>query len=44
LEDGVTYYASQTENGCENTRKLAVTVSLINTLPANDYAEMFVMI
>jgi gliding motility-associated-like protein len=41
LEDGVTYYASQAENGCESTRKLAVTVSLINALPANDYVEMF---
>jgi hypothetical protein len=27
LEDGVTYY-TQAENGCENTRKLAVTVCL----------------
>jgi hypothetical protein len=39
----VTYYASQTEN-CEKANKLAVTISLINTLPANDYAECFVMI
>jgi hypothetical protein len=31
---------TQTENGCENTNKLAITISLI-TLPANDYAEMF---
>jgi hypothetical protein len=35
-----TYY-TQAENGCENTRKLAVTISLISTLPANDYVEMF---
>ncbi|MFB0910259.1 MAG: hypothetical protein QMA99_04805, partial [Flavobacterium sp.] len=41
LQDGVTYYASQTENSCESTNRLAVTVSLINTLPANDYAELF---
>jgi hypothetical protein len=39
LEDGVTYYASQTENGCESTNNY-ITISLINTLPANDYAEM----
>jgi hypothetical protein len=41
LQDGATYYATQTENGCENTNKLAITISLISTLPANDYAEMF---
>jgi hypothetical protein len=39
LEDGVTYYASQTENGCE-TLDNYITISLINTLPANDYVEM----
>jgi gliding motility-associated-like protein len=37
----VTYYASQTENNCESLNKLAVTISLINTLPANNYAELF---
>jgi hypothetical protein len=26
------------------TLKISFTISLINTLPANDYAEMFVMI
>jgi hypothetical protein len=36
LQDGATYYATQTENGCENTNKLAITISLISTLPAND--------
>ncbi|WP_051929467.1 T9SS type B sorting domain-containing protein [Flavobacterium sp. 83] len=41
LQDGVTYYASQTENGCESPNKLAVTISLISTLPANDYTELF---
>jgi gliding motility-associated-like protein len=41
LQDGVTYYASQTENNCESLNKLAVTISLINTLPANNYAELF---
>ncbi|MFV5688233.1 T9SS type B sorting domain-containing protein [Flavobacterium sp. ZT3R25] len=41
LQDGATYYASQTVIGCESTTKLAVTVSLISTLPANNYAELF---
>lgn len=41
LQDGVTYYASQTENNCESPNKLAVTISLINTLPANNYEELF---
>jgi gliding motility-associated-like protein len=41
LQDGITYYASQTENGCESTNKLAIIISLISTLPANDYAELF---
>jgi len=37
LVDGKTYYASQTENNCESTNRLAITVSLISSLPANDY-------
>jgi gliding motility-associated-like protein len=41
VQDGVTYYASQTENNCESPNKLAVTISLINTLPANNYEELF---
>ncbi len=41
LQNGATYYASQTVNGCESTTKLAVTVSLISTLPAINYAELF---
>ncbi|MDI1306286.1 MAG: T9SS type B sorting domain-containing protein [bacterium] len=41
LQDGSTYYASQTVSGCESTTKLTVTVSLISTLPANNYAELF---
>ncbi|MDI6051011.1 T9SS type B sorting domain-containing protein [Flavobacterium sp. XS2P24] len=41
LQDGVTYYASQTENNCESPNKLAVTISLISTLPANNYDELF---
>ena len=41
LQDGVTYYASQTENNCESSNKAAITISLINTLPANNYEELF---
>ena len=41
LQNGVTYYASQTENSCESTTKLAVIISLISTLPANNYTELF---
>ncbi|WP_348811762.1 T9SS type B sorting domain-containing protein [Flavobacterium maritimum] len=41
LVDGKTYYATQTENNCESTNRLAVTVSLISSLPANDYSELF---
>nr|WP_294933833.1 T9SS type B sorting domain-containing protein [uncultured Flavobacterium sp.] len=38
LADNSTYYVTQTINGCESTR-FAVTVTLIDTLNANDYAE-----
>ena len=41
LQNGVTYYASQTINGCESSDKLPITISLINNLPANNYAELF---
>ncbi|MBG6187327.1 T9SS type B sorting domain-containing protein [Flavobacterium sp. CAN_S2] len=41
LQDGVTYYASETENNCESSNKIAITISLINTLPANNYEELF---
>jgi gliding motility-associated-like protein len=37
LVDGKTYYATQTENTCESTNGLAVTVSLISSLPANNH-------
>jgi gliding motility-associated-like protein len=37
LVDGKTYYATQTVNNCESTNRLAVTISLISSLPANDY-------
>jgi trimeric autotransporter adhesin len=33
LADGVTYYASQTVNGCESVNRLAVTVT-VNAIPA----------
>jgi gliding motility-associated-like protein len=39
LTDGDIYYVSQTVNGCESIARLAVTVNLINTLNATDYAE-----
>jgi gliding motility-associated-like protein len=39
LQNGVTYYASQTINGCESQTRLAVSIQLINTLNANDYSE-----
>jgi gliding motility-associated-like protein len=41
LQDGLIYYASQTMGGCENPDKLAITISLINTLPASNYEELF---
>ena len=39
LQNGVTYYASQTINGCESPTRLAVSIQLINTLNANNYNE-----
>jgi gliding motility-associated-like protein len=39
LQNGVTYYASQTINGCESSTRLAVSIQLINTLNANNYSE-----
>lgn len=41
LQDGHTYYASQTINGCESTPRVAIKVALITTLPANNYEEKF---
>ncbi|MGG7034550.1 MAG: T9SS type B sorting domain-containing protein [Flavobacterium sp.] len=38
LSNGITYYATQTENACESVNRLAVTVKLIDQLPANDYS------
>jgi gliding motility-associated-like protein len=37
LVNGKTYYATQTVNNCESVGRLAVTVSLISSLPANNY-------
>ncbi|MCD8519184.1 MAG: hypothetical protein LRY32_06815 [Flavobacterium sp.] len=39
LQNGVTYYASQTINGCESHTRLAISIQLINTLNANNYSE-----
>jgi gliding motility-associated-like protein len=41
LQDGQTYYATQTIIGCESQNKLAITISLISTLQANNYGELF---
>jgi gliding motility-associated-like protein len=41
LQNGQTYYATQTQNGCESPTRLAVTVTLLSTLPATNYAELF---
>ena len=40
LVDGVTYYASQTLNGCESISRLALTPDIISGIPANGYAEL----
>ncbi|RBA28828.1 DUF7948 domain-containing protein [Flavobacterium tibetense] len=39
LQNGVTYYASQTINGCESPARLAISMQLINTLNAINYSE-----
>lgn len=41
LQDGKTYYATQTVNGCESITKLAIKVLITSTLPANNYNESF---
>lgn len=38
LVNGTTYYASQTINGCESINRLPITISLIFSLNANNYA------
>ncbi|MBY0487990.1 MAG: T9SS type B sorting domain-containing protein, partial [Flavobacteriaceae bacterium] len=39
LVNGGTYYATQTINGCESINRLAITITLINTLNATNYSE-----
>jgi gliding motility-associated-like protein len=41
IQDGQTYYATQTLNGCESPTRLAVTVAFISTLPTNNCTELF---
>ena len=41
LQDGKMYYATQTLNGCESPIRLGISVTLISTLPAKDYSELF---
>ena len=41
IQDGQTYYASQTLNGCESTTRIPVSISLISTLPVTNYEEQF---
>ncbi len=41
LQDGKTYYATQTVNGCESPTRFGVTITLILNLPANNYEELF---
>lgn len=40
LQNGTTYYASQTINGCESTIRFAISVIIINSLPANDFDDL----
>lgn len=40
LTNNTTYYATQTINNCESVNRLAVTISLINTLNATNYSEI----
>lgn len=39
LSNNTTYYATQTINSCESVNRLAVTISLNNTLNATNYSE-----
>ena len=41
LVNGLTYYATQTINGCESVNRFAVTISLIATLNAVNYSKSF---
>ncbi len=40
LVNGITYYASQTLNGCESVSRLALTSDIISGVPANGYSEL----
>ena len=40
LANNTTYYATQTINGCVSANRLAVTISLINTLNATNYSTV----
>ena len=40
LQDGITYYASQTVNGCESVVRLPISTILIDELPANDFSDL----
>ena len=39
LAHNTTYFATQTVNNCESPTRLAITISLINTLNATNYSE-----
>ncbi|WP_320815120.1 T9SS type B sorting domain-containing protein [Flavobacterium sp.] len=39
LANNSTYFATQTVNNCESPTRLAITISLINTLNATNYSE-----
>jgi hypothetical protein len=41
LRDGVTYYATQTENSCESPNRQSCNHYPNQYFPANDYAELF---
>ena len=41
LQHNTTYYASQTLNNCESVERVAVTITLINTLNANNFSTYF---
>jgi len=39
LQNGITYYATQTVNNCESINRTPISISLINTLNAADFSE-----
>ena len=39
LVDGMSYFATQTINGCESVARLPITISIISSLNANDYSQ-----